>query len=57
MIRERGGIAVAVGRTVSRAEYVLPNPNEVQWFLEWLDREWDARPVPLHNESRELQNA
>lgn len=57
LIRERGGIAVAVGRTVSRAEYVLPNPNEVSWFLEWLDREWDARPVPLHNEARELQNA
>ncbi len=40
MVRERGGVAVAVGRTVSTAEYVLPSPSEVVWFLEWLEREW-----------------
>jgi trehalose-phosphatase len=40
MVRERGGIAVAVGRTVSLAEYALPSPTEVVWFLEWLEREW-----------------
>lgn len=40
MVRERGGIAVAVGRTVSSAEYALPSPFEVVWFLEWLEREW-----------------
>lgn len=39
MVRERGGIAVAVGRTVSAAEYGLPSPDEVVWFLEWLERE------------------
>ena len=46
LIRSRGGLAVAVGRTVSRAEYVLPSPNEVVWFLEWLEREWESRPKP-----------
>jgi trehalose-phosphatase len=40
--RKRGGVAVAVGRLVSRAEFVLPSPDEVTWFLEWLDREWPA---------------
>jgi trehalose-phosphatase len=43
-VRERGGIAVAVGRTGSRAEYALPTPEEVTWMLEWLHREWQARP-------------
>jgi trehalose-phosphatase len=57
-VRERGGIAVTVGRTVSRAEYVLPSAQEVQWFMEWLEHEWEARPVPMRAEPvRELQNA
>jgi trehalose-phosphatase len=43
MVRERGGIAVAIGRTVSAAEFGLPSPDEVTWFLEWLDREWSTR--------------
>lgn len=43
LVRERGGIAVAVGRAVSAAEYGLPSPTEVAWFLEWLEREWTAR--------------
>jgi trehalose 6-phosphate phosphatase len=42
-VRERGGIAVAVGRAVSAAEYGLPSPTEVVWFMEWLEREWSAR--------------
>ncbi|HYM82515.1 MAG TPA: trehalose-phosphatase [Candidatus Limnocylindria bacterium] len=59
VVRERGGIAVAVGRTVSRAEYVIPSAEEVLWFLEWLEREWEARPVPLEQPAavREMQNA
>jgi trehalose-phosphatase len=40
MVRQRGGFAVAIGRIVSQAEYVLPTPGDVVWFLEWLDREW-----------------
>lgn len=48
LVRERGGIAVAVGRAVSAAEYGLPSPTEVVWFLEWLEREWTA-----HAEGRE----
>jgi trehalose-phosphatase len=39
-VRGLGGIAIAVGRTVSRAEYSLRDPDEVAWFLEWLAREW-----------------
>ncbi len=39
-VRKRGGVAVAVGRLVSHAEFVLPGPEEMTWFLEWLDREW-----------------
>lgn len=46
LVRERGGVAVAVGRTVSRAEYALDSPAEVVWFLEWLAREWEARLPP-----------
>jgi len=46
LIRRREGLAVAVGRTVSRAEYVLPSPREVVWFLEWLEREWASRGRP-----------
>lgn len=45
-VRERGGIAVAVGRTVSAAEFSLPAPAEVIWFLEWLENEWSAREAP-----------
>jgi trehalose-phosphatase len=57
-VRGYGGIAVAVGRTVSRAEFVLPSAQEVQWFLEWLEREWDTRPVPIGAAgARQLQNA
>ena len=47
-VREQGGIAVAVGRAVSTAEYGLPSPTEVVWFLEWLEREWTA-----HADTRE----
>ena len=43
IVRERAGIAVAIGRTVSAAEYGLPSPSEVTWFLEWLERQWGAR--------------
>ncbi|MBI5710614.1 MAG: trehalose-phosphatase [Candidatus Eisenbacteria bacterium] len=46
MVRRRGGVAVAVGRIVSRAEYVLPSCDDVVWFLEWLDREWADRSGP-----------
>lgn len=46
-VRERGGIAVAVGRTVSAAEFSLPSPAEVIWFLEWLENEWGAREAPV----------
>jgi len=52
LIRQRNGIAVAVGRTVSRAEYVLPSPQEVVWFLEWLEREWEHRGAPGEVEAR-----
>jgi trehalose-phosphatase len=46
-VRRRGGHAVAVDRVVSHAEYALPTPGDVIWFLEWLDREWSLRgPVP-----------
>ena len=40
LVRERGGVAVAVGRKASRAEYALESPADVIWFLEWLGREW-----------------
>jgi trehalose 6-phosphate phosphatase len=46
-VRERGGIAVAVGRMASKAEYSLPSPTEVIWFLEWLDREWESRATSM----------
>ena len=57
LIRQRGGIAVAVGRTVSRAEYVLPSPVEVVWFLEWLEREWENRGDPNAIDAREAAEA
>jgi trehalose 6-phosphate phosphatase len=41
--RARGGVAVAVDRIVSHAEYGLPGPGDVVWFLEWLEREWHGR--------------
>jgi len=47
MVRERGGIAVAVGRTVSAAEFGLPSPAEVVWFLEWLERQWGTRAARM----------
>jgi trehalose 6-phosphate phosphatase len=43
LVRERGGIAVAIGRVVSAAEFGLASPEEVVWFLEWLERQWGAR--------------
>lgn len=43
LVRSRGGISVAVGRPASKAEFVLPSPREVVWFLEWLGRQWSAR--------------
>jgi trehalose 6-phosphate phosphatase len=46
-VRSRGGLAVAVDRNVSRAEYALPTPGDVIWFLEWLDREWSQRGALL----------
>ncbi len=42
-VRARGGFAVAVDRIVSHAEFALPAPDDVVWFLEWLEREWHAR--------------
>ena len=42
-VAEKGGTAVAVGRVVSKAGYVLRGPDEVVWFLEWLGREWQER--------------
>jgi len=45
LVRERGGIAVAVGRVVSAAEFSLPSPDQVVWFLEWLERQWGERAV------------
>ena len=42
-VRRRGGLAVAVDRIVSDAEYALPSSGDVIWFLEWLDREWSLR--------------
>ena len=42
-VRRYGGIAVAVGRPVSRAEYVVTSTSDVIWFLEWLEREWSVR--------------
>ncbi len=34
------GVSVAVGRTRSKARYVVRDSDEVVWFLEWLAREW-----------------
>jgi trehalose 6-phosphate phosphatase len=44
-VRERNGVATAVGRTVSAAEFSLPSPAEVIWFLEWLHGEWTSRDL------------
>lgn len=54
-VRGRGGIAVAVDRIVSHAEYVLPVPGDVIWFLEWLDREWALRTAVC--EDAEVEHA
>jgi trehalose-phosphatase len=43
LVRRRGGIAVAVGRSRSRAEYALRSPREVTRFLGWLARLWKER--------------
>jgi trehalose 6-phosphate phosphatase len=50
LVRRLGGIAAAVGRTASRAEFALDSPIQVTWFLEWLAREWEitrARPAAV----------
>jgi trehalose-phosphatase len=53
-VRLRGGLAVAVDRVVSHAEYALPAPGDVTWFLEWLEREWASRlaPAPCGGQDR-----
>jgi trehalose-phosphatase len=53
VVRHRGGSAVAVDRVVSRAEYVLPSPGDVTWFLEWLEREWASRLAPAARGERD----
>lgn len=45
-VRARGGVSVTVARSASRAEYALPAPRDVVWFLEWLAREWSLRAEP-----------
>ena len=58
IVRQRGGIAVAVRRIVSRAEYGMPTPGDVLWFLEWLEREWAQRHADSGCPARpELQTA
>jgi trehalose-phosphatase len=52
MVRSKGGFAVAIGRIVSQAEYVLPTPGDVVWFLEWLDREWPMCAEPREQEAQ-----
>lgn len=42
-VRKQGGIAIAVGRRTSRAEFSLESSEEVTWWLEWLAREWEER--------------
>ncbi len=51
-VRRNGGIAVAVGRPVSRAEYVVSSTSDVIWFLEWLEREWRAHSLAATTVSR-----
>ena len=46
-VRAAGGLAVAVGRTASRAEFGVNSPDDVVWFLEWLGREWQHRTPML----------
>jgi trehalose-phosphatase len=41
-VRRLGGIAIAIGRLRSHAQYRAHGPEDVQWFLEWLEREWSA---------------
>ncbi len=43
LTRRRGGIAVAVGRRRSGADYRLGGPAEVTRFLEWLEARWRER--------------
>lgn len=50
LVRETGGISVTVGRPVSAAEFQLPSPVEVVWFLEWLEREWAALHAGAHEQ-------
>jgi trehalose 6-phosphate phosphatase len=42
-VRSRSGVSVAVGRPATRAGYAVATPDDVVWFLEWLDREWRER--------------
>jgi len=57
-LRERGGITVAIGRWASRAEYGLPTPLQVTWFLEWLVREWrDTREEALRAPETRVESA
>ncbi len=52
LVARRGGVAVAVGGAMRYADYLLPRPTDVVWFLEWLAREWaghaSARGRPPH---------
>jgi trehalose-phosphatase len=57
VVRRRRGFAVAVGRIVSRAEYALPSPENVVWFLEWLDREWWQIHSPARSSGRSHENS
>ena len=50
--RETRAVRERVCRIVSQAEYVLPTPGDVVWFLEWLDREW-----PMSETTREAAPA
>ncbi len=41
-VRARGGIAITVARRSSTAEFSVPSPTDVLWWLEWLSQEWAA---------------
>ncbi|HVP14973.1 MAG TPA: trehalose-phosphatase [Terriglobales bacterium] len=45
-VRRRGGVSVAIGLRTSRAEFALPDPLQVVWFLEWLAHEWQKVALP-----------
>lgn len=61
-VRRYGGVSVAIGRTVSHAQYLLKTPEEVVWWLEWLQREWHwrqaaAESVPSRSSARARRDA